>query len=128
MLDELMGYSLFHTEAMINTLQSISEQGVPKQLAVMQCGGDDKLQQMLDEGSAISAMHGRIEMIYFPKIKFGKKSGVSSSNNLSRSKPTTPEACKAVDDMIERFSWAITTTQRDLEASVYMYATMCVID
>ena len=88
---------------------------MPRQLAAMKAGGDDKLQEMLDEGSAFVSKYGKIEMIYFPSIRFGTKEGAEKREKIERSKKTDMNAFAVLDDMIEKFSWTITTSQSALE-------------
>lgn len=81
----------------------------------MKAGGEEKLKEMIDEGSAICSKYGKIEMVYFPSVRFGTREGAKKSDHISRHKKTDMESFKVLDDMIEKFSWSISCSQSQLQ-------------
>ena len=91
--------------------------GLIKEVAETRCGGSANLAAAVTRGDVVCSVddHGR-QLFYFPEVKIGSSTSLTSKQTMSRGKRTTETAFKMVSDMVENFGWALKVNKKSLEA------------
>ena len=68
---------------------------------------------------------GSTTMYYFPQKKFGKTNNFTTEQAISRTRATSGEAFGAISKMMSSLGWNLKSSQKQMEASSYVYVCVC---
>ena len=82
--------------------------GVIRAVAVTQCGTEAALDAAVQKNRVKTGLHNGIEMYFFPKVMFGKKSAIISQQTSSRSKDAAAGVFNEFKSFSDTFAFGLT--------------------